>query len=45
MLMTIARLAWIRESCQGATLARMLKDPFMAFRRGDDGSRQIAAED
>ena len=41
MLLTIARLAWIREGVQGPALVRRLRDPFMNFQPDDTGRWQI----
>lgn len=41
MLLTIARLAWIREGCTSHTLAQMFRDPFIRFRRDDSGRWQM----
>jgi Ser/Thr protein kinase RdoA (MazF antagonist) len=43
MLLTIARLAWIREGCTSHTLAQMLRDPFVRFRRTDTGRWQMTS--
>jgi hypothetical protein len=41
MLLTIARLAWIREGCRSGTLAHMLRDPFIRFELDEDGRWQM----
>lgn len=41
MLLTIARLAWIREGCTSHALAQMFRDPFIRFRRDDSGQWQM----
>lgn len=37
MLLTIARLAWIREGCRPPNLAPMLDDPFIRYEQDDHG--------
>lgn len=37
MLLTIARLAWIREGCRQPNLAPMLDDPFIRYDQDADG--------
>jgi Ser/Thr protein kinase RdoA (MazF antagonist) len=41
MLLTIARLAWIREGCTSHALAQMFRDPFIRFRRDGSGRWQM----
>ncbi len=43
MLLTIARLAWIREGCRSSTLAHMLRDPFIRFRLDDSGGWEMVS--
>lgn len=43
MLLTIGRLAWIREGCVASDLAHMLRDPFIRFHRDQAGRWQMRA--
>lgn len=43
MLLTIARLAWIREGCTSHALAQMFRDPFIRFRRDRSGRWQMSS--
>lgn len=41
MLLTIARLAWIREGCRSKNLAQMLRDPFIRFELDENNHWQM----
>lgn len=41
MLLTISRLAWIREGCRPPNLAPMLDDPFIRYQQDENGRWQM----